>query len=189
MGMNQGMWLAATLLAASCAGVVRADENGEWQLSIWGGKQNLRVDRDLHFRDESTHLDTWLNGISVGRRLPNGFLVEAAAETATHDSDNGKDHDFYVDHYSLAVGWQLDAERWRFTPKVGMVRSTLGNQARLLLNENGGRVFERNYTVPYGELDVQRRFGRHWQVGASWRETDEDFGHTNSWAFRMTILW
>jgi hypothetical protein len=186
--------IAATLLVALAASIASAGdaapgERAEWQLSVWGGQQNLRVDHDLHFRDETHRQDQWLNGISIARRLPQGFLVEAAAETAYHDSSLGKDNDFSVDHYSVALGWQIDAERWRFTPKLGLARSQLGNQARLLLNQNGGRVFERDYTVPYAELDLQRRFGRHFQLGGAFRDTDEEFGHTRSWAFMMTLLW
>lgn len=186
--------MAAMVLMALAAGIAQAGDaargdRAEWQLSVWGGKQNLRVNRDRDFRDETQRHDQWLNGISIARRLPQGLVVEAAAETAYHDTSYGKDNDFSVDHYSVALGWQIDAERWRFTPKLGLARSHINNQARLLLNENGGRVFERNYTVPYAELDLQRRFGRHFQLGGAFRDTDEEFGHTRSWAFMMTILW
>ena len=180
-------WIVAMFVVV--AGPVLAEQPAEWQLSLWGGEQHFRMNHDLHFRDENIRLDTFLNGIAMARRTPSGFLVEGSYETGFHEATEGKDTDFDIDHWSAGLGWQIDVDRMRITPKVGVSRTRVHNDARLLLNESGDRVFHRYFTAPYAELAIQRRLGRHWQLGGVFRNTFEDFGYTRSWSFGMTVVW
>ena len=38
-------------------------------------------------------------------------------------------------------------------------------------------------------LSLQRRLGTHWAVGVTARDSFEEFGHSRSWGFAMTINW
>jgi hypothetical protein len=185
----KGLFVAALVATLGAGAAHAAGDDGETQLSIWAGEQYLRVNHDVHFRDETHKHDQLMTGVSLAHRWPAGFYLEGGFETATHETDNGKDNDFTVDHYSAAIGWQFDSNRWSFTPKIGVTQSQLGNDARLLIDENGDRVFHLSNTVGYVGLDAQVRVGRRMMLGATLRDTDEDWGHTRSAAFRMSFLW
>jgi hypothetical protein len=178
-----GALLAATFQLPAAAG------KPEVQLSLTGGQQRLRIDGDRWLGGETVREDSWLNGISLGMRAPAGFVARAGIAHAVRDEWGGNDGDIELYHYSAAVGWQFDLERWRFTPLVGMQRSKLNSEARLLLNDDGSRTDKLYDTVPFVDLSLQRRLGDHWAVGVTARDSFEEFGHSRSWGFAMTVNW
>jgi hypothetical protein len=180
--------LAAAMLAATFQLPAVAGES-EVQLSVRGGQQRLRIDRDHWLGGETVREDSWLNGVALGLRTPAGFVAEAGIAHSVRDEWGGSDGDIELYHYSAAVGWQFDLERWRFTPRVGAQRSKLNSEARLLLNDDGSRTDKLYDTVPFVDLSLQRRLGNHWAVGFTARDSFEEFGHSRSWGFAMTINW
>lgn len=180
--------VAALLLAATVQLPAYAADT-EVQLSVIGGQQRLRIDRDRWFLDETVREDAWVNGLSLGVRTPAGFVAEAGIAHAFRDDWGGTDEDIELYHFSGAVGWQFEAGRWRFTPRLGLQRSKLNSEARLLLNGDGNRTDKIYDTVPFVDVSVQRRLGNHWAIGITGRESFEDFGHSRSWGFAMTINW
>jgi hypothetical protein len=186
--MKTTILLAVALLAAMSRIPATAGE-AEVQLSVLGGQQRLRIDRDRWFGAQTVREDAWRNGVALGLRTPAGFVAEAGLAHAVRDDWGGNDGDIELYHYSAAVGWQFDVERWRFTPRVGAQRSKLNSEARLLLNDDGSRTDKLYGTVPFVDLSLQRRLGNHWAVGVSARDSFEEFGHSRSWGFAMTINW
>ena len=187
--MKRTTLLAATLIASTFQLPAVAADKPEMQLSVVGGQQRMRVDRDRWLDDETVRADTWLNGISFGMRFPAGFVADVGITHGVHDDWGGTDEDVELYHYSGAVGWQFEASRWRFTPRLGLQRSKLNSEARLLLNDDGSRTDKLYDTVPFVDLSLQRRLGNHWAVGFTARDSFEEFGHSRSWGFAMTINW
>jgi hypothetical protein len=180
--------LAAVALAAAFQLPAGAGEP-EVQLSVLGGQQRLRIDHDRWLGAETVREDAWRNGVALGLRTPAGFVAEAGIAHAVRDEWGSNDGDIELYHYSAAIGWQFDVERWRFTPRVGAQRSKLNSEARLLLNDDGSRTDKLYDTVPFVDVSLQRRLGNHWAVGVMARDSFEEFGHSRSWGFAMTLNW
>jgi hypothetical protein len=177
------MLLVAVLAAAAGAPAIAADE-GEVQLSVYLGAQNLHIDDEALVGDERLQRNGVLVGAAAAYRFPRGFLLEASVMHGAYSDfffANIFERSFSAYQYSGAAGWQFDRNRWRITPKVGVARSKLTSDASLLFppEEEGPRKLYA--TVPFVEASVVRRLGRHFAVGAFLRETFEDFGHTRSW--------
>jgi hypothetical protein len=179
----------AALLAATFQVPAMAADKPEVQLSAWTGQLRLRIDGDRLLTGETVREDAWMNGLALRVRMPAGFVAEAGIAHAVHDDWLDTDGDIELYHYSGAVGWQFDLQRWRFTPRIGAVRSKLNSEARLLLTDDGGRTDKVYDTVPFVDASLQRRLGEHWAIGFNVRDTMEDFGHARAWGFVATVNW
>jgi hypothetical protein len=185
--MKISMLLGVALLATLGAMPAGAAEPGQVHLSGYVGQTRLRIDGDRLLDGETVRLDTGMSGVALGYRLPSGLLFEAGLAYAVHDQWFDTDDDFDLYHYSAAAGWQFDLERWRFTPKLGLLRSKLNSEAHLLLNDNGGRTDKVYDTVPFVEASLVHRLGDRWAIGAHFRDTFEEFGHSRSYGFLASL--
>jgi len=182
--MRRTMLLVAVLAAAAGAPAIAAGE-GEVQLTVYVGAQNLHIDDEDMVGDERLQRNGVLLGAAAAYRFPHGFVLEAAVVHGAYTDfifRNLFERSFSNYQYSGAVGWQFDRNRWRITPKVGVARSKLTSDGSLLFpaeDEEGGQKLYA--TVPFVEAAVVHRLGRNFALGAFLRETFEDYGHTRSW--------
>jgi hypothetical protein len=176
------MLLAAVLMAGAGAPILAAGQ-GEVQLAAYLGRQNLRVDDDAAIGNDRGERHGVVVGAAVAYRLPRGLLFEVSLLHASYN-------DFLLGdlfernignyQYSGAVGWQFDKDRWRFTPKVGVVRSKLTTSGPLLFPPDDELTDMVYATAPFIEASAVRRIRGHLALGLFLRETFEDFGHTHS---------
>ncbi len=177
--------LLVTLLAVAAGTPAIAAGEGEVQLAVYLGSQNLHVDDEIVLQDERLQRNGVLVGAAAAYRFPRGFLVEASVLHGAYTDfffRNVFERSFSQYQYSGAVGWQFDRNRWRITPKVGVARSKLTSDGSLLFPQDDDEGDQKFYaTVPFVEASVVHRLGRHFALGAFLRETFEDFGHSRSW--------
>jgi len=183
--MERGKLLVAAALAVMCAHA-RADDEGEWQFSALLGQGRLQLDGDRLLSGESESHDTTAIGTAVGYRLPAGALLEVGYILAEH-ADFGANEDFISKQFSASFGWQFEKRGWRFKPRIGFTEYRLYNDARLLLDEDGERHFWQSSVAPFGELSLSHRIGRHFAMGATYRETFAAFGHHRTYGLLMTL--
>lgn len=184
--MTSRNWCVAAAAMLSCAHAQAADK-GEWQFSGLIGQGRLHVDGDRMLGGLEQKEDTTLLGIGVGYKLPAGALLELGYTFNEH-SFLGKDEDFILKQFSASVGWQFDsATGWRFKPRVGVAELKLHNDARLLLDDDGGRHMWQSSLAPFAEVAVLHRVGPHFAMGANYREVFPDFGHYRAWGLVMTL--
>lgn len=185
--MEIGKWLAVAAVALLGVRSAHAADAGEWQFSALIGQGRMHVDADRFLTGQAEKQDTDLFGTAVGYKLPNGALFEIGYSFAEH-ADFGKDDDFILKQFTGSFGWQFEsANGWRFKPRVGISNFRLYNDARLLLDEDGGRHFWQSSAAPFAEVGLMHRVGRHFAMGATYRETFADFAHFRSWGFLMTL--
>jgi hypothetical protein len=164
-----------------------AADKGEWQFSALLGQGRMHVDSDRFFTGQAENDDTTLLGAAVGYKLPAGALIEVGYSFAEH-SDLGANDDFILKQYSGSFGWQFEsANGWRFKPRVGVTNFRLFSDARLLLDEDGDRHHWQSSTAPFAEVALLHRVGRHFAIGASYRETFADFAHHRGWGLVTTL--
>lgn len=183
-----GLALCASLMQTARAQDADAAKP-EVQLSLVVGQQRVRIDGDQLTTGETERMDMSLTGIGLAYRMPAGLVLEGGVMYGAHEDWLTSEDDVEVYHYSGAVGWQFDLERWRLTPKLGVMRSKINSDGRLLLNDDGAGTDKIYDTVPFGELSITRRLGNHWALGIHYRDTFEDWGHTRSWGFNASVNW
>lgn len=164
----------------------QAGDKGEFQVQVQIGKQFVNIDGEQLLEGERLNHDGLEIGFALSWRLKRGLLLEASLLHSSYTDFGGiilspvglDDMSFDNFQYSGAVGWQFDENRWRFTPKLGVARSKLTSTREMLLNDQGERTDKLISTVPFVEMSAVRRMGEHFALGLSWRETFQDFGHT-----------
>src|SRR5262245_60404040 len=163
-----GVAVLATLFAQGA----NAEGDAGLQISAHAGRQRLRIDHDRLITGETVRMDSAWVGAELRYRTEAGLLIEGGYAYAVHDDwlDLTQDDAIDLHHYSAALGWQFDNDGWRFTPKAGVIRSKLNSEARLLLNDNGGRTDKFYSTVPFVEAQIEKRLGKRWTIGLTVRD-------------------
>ena len=134
--MNAMNRAALALLGLALAGQATA---GEMQYSFKAGGANLKVDADRTVAADRVSANGLAAGFSLGYITDTGLLVELGIlGTLNVDAEilSG------AVQKSLGVGWRIDRDGWRFTPKAGFLHSYLDSaEGRNLLED--GRPSER----------------------------------------------
>jgi len=188
---------AILLVLSTIAGVLpaQAGDQGEFQLSVQVGQQNIVIDAENVLANDRFNHDGVEVGFTAGWRMKSGLLFEGSLVHGAYTDIAGviftpiglDDESLDTYQYSLAAGWQFDKNRWRFTPKLGIARSKLTSRDEVILDSDGERTYKLNSTVPFLEAQVVRRMGEHFALGLAWRETFQDYGHTRG--LSLTMHW
>jgi hypothetical protein len=179
-------WLVA--IAALMTTPVIAGEKGEFQVTPFLGSAHLRVDAAHVEEGRTRRMDALLAGLNLGYRAPFGLTVELGRSDASH-----KDLIWwFTDGLSLrqyygALGYQFEAGKWRFTPKVGRSRWRL-HASNFDLLDGAGEDLERLRGYDnFVEASAARRLGQSMAMGVTLRALEADFGRSGDAA--LTFTW
>lgn len=122
-------------------------------------------------------------GIAVSHRWERGGLVELGLDGSGGFDILGIES---VSHRWIAGGWQYDlADDWQFTPKAGLAYTHLTSSEEDFFDSDPVDKF--SDWVPFVELTLQRRFGKHFGTGLYFRHTFEAWGSTRD--FGLGLGW
>lgn len=179
--MKKGKWMGMALLAALNPVSGGA---GEFQFSAGFGGGNLQIDGDRMRNGDGVKADGLSARGTIGYRTEPGLLIELGilgllnvdAEILSGSVQK-----------SLAVGWQIDRDKWRFTPKAGFLHSYLDAADGRNLIEDGQPSERFTDTVPFIEAVAEYRFVPKFGMGLYLRHVFEDFGDSQAWG--VTFAW
>ncbi len=178
-GIWPGMLVVAVTLAAPA-------EAGEFQIGARLGRDTIEIDGNRLSSGESVDDHLVNAGLSVSYRWDPGAFVEAGISgSASVDIININS----LTHHWLGAGWQYELNaRTRFTPKAGLTYTELHSSVEDLFDSEPMDKF--TDWVPFVELSLERRFGRHMGMGLYLRHTFEEWGSTQDFglALRYTFL-
>jgi hypothetical protein len=189
MFMKKGSWpvtaMAVSLAAAAMWAPARA---GEVTFQFRLGSSDVKVNGDELISGQ-TEKDSGLlaAGFAVAYRWPKGAVIELSK------TDSGDIFPILgftdMEHVSLGAGWQFDmGEYFNFTPKAGMVYTSLENLQEDIWS--GGEPVERFHdVVPFLELSVDGRIGKHFGIGMFWRRNQESFGNSSTYGLSVGWTW
>jgi hypothetical protein len=173
-------------LAAVAALLGNAASAGDFQLAFRLGQNWIDVDAERLSSGTGVNDHQMNLGLSASYRWPGGGFIEAGiAGSGSFNLLSIQD----VSHRWIGGGWQYDLyENFRFTPKAGLAYSRLTSSEEDLFESEP--VDEFSDIVPFAELTLEHRFGRHVGLGLYFRHTFEkwgstrDFGLQLGWTFR-----
>lgn len=179
--MKGCQWLVAGSMLLGCA------QAGDVQLGARIGKAWLDVDAERLSSGNRVNTGLLSLGITAAYRGDAGGYIEAGTSSAF---DFGFVDFNALDEYWLGLGWQFEpSPQWRFTPKAGVVRSTLESEEEDFFAGDEPRDKIRDVSA-FVELTAERRFGRVFGLNLHYRYSFVDFGDARtlgvgfSWTIR-----
>jgi hypothetical protein len=181
-GKKHAGWMLAALIVASMSGWATA---GEFQAGFHVGKSWLRVDASSMESGVAVKEGLGSFGTAIAYRWDAGAYLQLGVTAATNFDILSLDA---VDHTWLAAGWQFKLrEDWRFTPKLGVAYSSLEAEDDALFDDYPTSLIDE--VIPFAELNLERRFGRHFGLGLSFRENFETWGNSRGWGLHFNWNW
>lgn len=180
MSIGNTRWSGVGMVALALAGQAAA---GEVHYGFKAGGGNLKVDADRTVVEDGVSANGLAVGFSLGYATDAGLLVELGIlGTLNVDAEilSGQVQK------SLGVGWQINGDNWRVTPKAGFLHSYLDSAGGRNLVEDGRPSERFTDTVPFIEAAVERRFGDHFGLGLFVRHVFEDFGDSQAWGIQVS---
>jgi hypothetical protein len=179
--MKKGKWIGVMLLGAALPGSGVA---GEFQVGARFGGSNLQIDPDRVLDGNGNSSNGIAVGLSLGYRTDPGLLFELGILGVLNVDGELLSG---ATQKSLAVGWQMERDRWRITPKAGFLHSYLDAAGGRNLVEDGRPSERFTDTVPFLEGAVEYRLFPRFGLGLFARHVFEDFGDSQAWG--LTFTW
>jgi hypothetical protein len=179
--MKKGKWIGVLLVAAvmPASGVA-----GEFQFGGRLGGGNLQIDPERVRDGDGISANGLSAGLAIGYRTDPGLLFELGIVGLLNV--DGEILSGAVQK-SLAVGWQVDRDKWRFTPKAGFLHSYLDAADGRNLVEDGRPSERFTDTVPFIEGSLDYRLFPAFSLGLFARHVFEDFGDSQAWGLTFTF--
>jgi hypothetical protein len=178
----RGWCLGLAILAGLSAGTTQA---GEAQIGVRFGKVWLKVDADSMVSGQPVDESLGSLGITFAYRWDPGAYLQWGIAGATNLDIFSLDS---VGHHWLAGGWQFDLpHEWKLTPKLGAAYSSLEAEDEDLFD--GQPVSRIHDVIPFAEILVERRLGRHFGLGLFYRENFESWGSSRGWGLGLNWNW
>jgi hypothetical protein len=178
----RGWWLGLAILSGLTAGTTRA---GDSQIGVRVGKVWLKVDADSMISGEPVDESLGSIGITFAHRWDPGAYLQWGIGGATNLNIFSLDS---VGHHWLAGGWQFDLrDEWKLTPKLGAAYSSLEAEDEELFD--GHPVNRIHDVIPFVEIAIERRLGRHFGLSLFVRENFESWGSSRGWGLSLDWNW
>lgn len=182
-GRGRG-WALLVVAVSLAAGGAQA---GEVQVTVRPGKNWIHISAGNLARAEGVRDGMVSFGFTLSYRWDSGAYIEAGTEQA-NDFDLFNFDVQNIDHHWLGGGWQFNLhEKWRLTPKLGMSYSALESSQAEFIDD--GPTERLHAVVPFVELALERRFGRHFGLGVYSRHVFEEWGRTRGMGLTVAWMW